>query len=71
MPPTVATSATPEMPCSSYLRNQFCKVVDMGEASYIVRTSGYIRSLKDLEDASLGVRDDVPITLRRPRKMSW
>ncbi|GEM_PF-6175653 len=30
-------------------------VVDMGEASYIVRTSGYIRSLKDLEDASLGI----------------
>ncbi|WP_409409088.1 CusA/CzcA family heavy metal efflux RND transporter [Acidithiobacillus ferriphilus] len=40
-------------------------VVDMGGASYIVRTSGYIRSLKDLEDASLGVRDDVPITLRQ------
>ncbi|MEB8585877.1 efflux RND transporter permease subunit, partial [Acidithiobacillus ferriphilus] len=39
-------------------------VVDMGEASYIVRTSGYIRSLKDLEDASLAVRDGVPITLR-------
>ncbi|WP_297468217.1 CusA/CzcA family heavy metal efflux RND transporter [Acidithiobacillus sp.] len=40
-------------------------VVDMGEASYIVRTSGYIRSLQDLEDASLGVRDGVPITLRQ------
>jgi Cu(I)/Ag(I) efflux system membrane protein CusA/SilA len=40
-------------------------VVDMGEASYIVRTSGYIRSLKDLEDASLAVRDGVPITLRQ------
>ncbi|MBU2858119.1 efflux RND transporter permease subunit, partial [Acidithiobacillus ferrooxidans] len=40
-------------------------VVDMGETSYIVRTSGYIRSLKDLEDASLGVRDGVPITLRQ------
>jgi len=39
-------------------------VVDMGEASYIVRTSGYIHSLKDLEDASLGVRNGVPITLR-------
>ncbi|MFA6182570.1 efflux RND transporter permease subunit, partial [Acidithiobacillus sp.] len=39
-------------------------VVDMGEASYIVRTSGYIRSLKNLEDASLAVRDGVPITLR-------
>ncbi|WP_437556708.1 efflux RND transporter permease subunit [Acidithiobacillus sulfuriphilus] len=39
-------------------------VVDMGEASYIVRTSGYIHSLKDLEDASLGVRNGVPITLQ-------
>ncbi|MHB1480595.1 MAG: efflux RND transporter permease subunit, partial [Acidithiobacillus ferrooxidans] len=39
-------------------------VVDMGEASYIVRTSGYIHSLKALEDASLGVRNGVPITLR-------
>ncbi|MBU2824467.1 efflux RND transporter permease subunit, partial [Acidithiobacillus ferrooxidans] len=39
-------------------------VVDMGDASYIVRTSGYIRSLKDLEDASLEVRDGVPITLQ-------
>ncbi|WP_163055121.1 efflux RND transporter permease subunit [Acidithiobacillus ferrooxidans] len=38
--------------------------VDMGEASYIVRTSGYIHSLKALEDASLGVRNGVPITLR-------
>ena len=39
-------------------------VVDMGDASYIVRTSGYIHSLKDLQDASLAVRNDVPITLR-------
>jgi Cu(I)/Ag(I) efflux system membrane protein CusA/SilA len=39
-------------------------VVNMGEASYIVRTSGYIRSLKDLEDASLAVRNGVPITLK-------
>jgi Cu(I)/Ag(I) efflux system membrane protein CusA/SilA len=39
-------------------------VVDMGGASYIVRTSGYIHSLKDLEDASLGVRNGVPITLQ-------
>ncbi|CDQ11673.1 Copper efflux system, membrane component (plasmid) [Acidithiobacillus ferrivorans] len=39
-------------------------VVDMGEASYIVRTSGYIRSLKDLENAPLAVRNGVPITLR-------
>ncbi|WP_423855854.1 efflux RND transporter permease subunit [Acidithiobacillus sulfuriphilus] len=39
-------------------------VVDMGGASYIVRTSGYIHSLKDLQDASLAVRNDVPITLR-------
>ncbi|MBU2849132.1 efflux RND transporter permease subunit, partial [Acidithiobacillus ferriphilus] len=39
-------------------------VVDMGDASYIVRTAGYIHSLKDLQDASLAVRNDVPITLR-------
>lgn len=39
-------------------------VIDMGEASYMVRTTGYIHSLKDLEDASLGVRDGIPITLK-------
>ncbi len=39
-------------------------VVDQGEASYIVRTSGYIRSLKDLEEAPLAVRAGVPVTLR-------
>ena len=39
-------------------------VVDMGEATYMVRTTGYIRSLKDLENTPLAVRKGVPITLQ-------
>ncbi len=39
-------------------------VVDMGGATYMVRTSGYVRNLGDLESASLAVRDGIPITLR-------
>lgn len=39
-------------------------VVDMGGASYMVRTTGYIRSLKDLENAPLAARNGVPITLQ-------
>ncbi len=39
-------------------------VVDMGGASYMVRTSGYVRNLGDLESAPLAVRDGIPITLR-------
>lgn len=40
-------------------------VVDMGESRYIVRTSGYIHSLKDLQQTPLGVRDGVPVTLQQ------
>ncbi|MHB1527982.1 MAG: efflux RND transporter permease subunit [Acidiferrobacteraceae bacterium] len=39
-------------------------VVDQGEARYIVRTSGYIHSLRALEEAPLAVRSGVPVTLR-------
>ena len=39
-------------------------VVDMGEASYMVRTTGYIRSLQDLENVPLAARDGVPLTLK-------
>ena len=39
-------------------------VVDMGSTGYIVRTSGYIRSLDDLARAPLGVQDGVPVVLR-------
>ena len=39
-------------------------VVDMGETSYMVRTTGYIRSLADLESAPLAVRGGVPLSLR-------
>ena len=39
-------------------------VVDLGDTSYMVRTTGYIRSLADLESAPLAVRGSVPITLR-------
>ena len=39
-------------------------VVDMGEASYMVRTTGYIRSLRDLENAPLTARNGVPLTLK-------
>ena len=39
-------------------------VVDMGGATYMVRTSGYVRNLGDLESAPLAVRDGIPITLR-------
>ncbi|UTV80057.1 CusA/CzcA family heavy metal efflux RND transporter [Acidithiobacillus sp. YTS05] len=40
-------------------------VIDMGESRYIVRTSGYIHSLADLRQVSLGVRDGVPVTLQQ------
>ncbi|MHB8258447.1 MAG: efflux RND transporter permease subunit [Acidiferrobacterales bacterium] len=39
-------------------------VVNMGGASYMVRTTGYIRSLEDLDSAPIGVRGGVPITLK-------
>ncbi len=39
-------------------------VVDLGGTSYMVRTTGYIHSLADLESAPLAVREGVPITLR-------
>ena len=39
-------------------------VVDMGGASYMVRTSGYIHSLQDLGRAVIAVRHGVPLTLR-------
>jgi len=39
-------------------------VVDMGGASYMVRTSGYIRNLADLGKAVIAVRQNVPITVR-------
>ncbi|MHB1566337.1 MAG: efflux RND transporter permease subunit [Acidiferrobacter sp.] len=39
-------------------------VIDRGETSYIVRTSGYIHSLKDLAEAPLAIRNGIPITLR-------
>ena len=39
-------------------------VVDLGEASYMVRTTGYVHSLDDLENAPLAARDGVPVTLK-------
>ena len=39
-------------------------VVDMGEVGYVIRTTGYIHSLQDLEDAPLAVRDGIPLTLK-------
>lgn len=39
-------------------------VIDMGGASYMVRTSGYVRTLSDLGQAVVAVRDGVPITLQ-------
>ncbi|MHB1544818.1 MAG: efflux RND transporter permease subunit [Gammaproteobacteria bacterium] len=39
-------------------------VVDMGGATYMVRTSGYVHNLGDLESAPLVVRDGIPVTLR-------
>ncbi|MHB1586350.1 MAG: efflux RND transporter permease subunit [Acidiferrobacteraceae bacterium] len=40
-------------------------VVDMGGASYMVRTSGgYVHRLADLRNAVITVRNDVPITLQ-------
>ena len=39
-------------------------VVDLGEASYMVRTTGYVHSLNDLESAPLAARHGVPVTLK-------
>ncbi|MHB1832343.1 MAG: efflux RND transporter permease subunit [Acidiferrobacteraceae bacterium] len=39
-------------------------VVDMGGATYMVRTSGYIHNLADLGQSVIAVRQGVPITLR-------
>ncbi len=38
-------------------------VIDMGQTGYIVRTSGYIHSLKDLAQTGVAVRGGLPITL--------
>ncbi|WP_215843612.1 CusA/CzcA family heavy metal efflux RND transporter [Acidithiobacillus montserratensis] len=46
-------------------------VVDMGESRYIVRTSGYLHSLQDLRQISLGVRDGVPVTLDQVARVQF
>ena len=40
-------------------------VIELGEAEYMIRTRGYLRSIEDIEAVPLAVtRDDIPILLR-------
>ncbi len=40
------------------------RTLEMNRAEYIVRGLGYIRSVEDLEESTITVRDDVPVLIR-------
>ncbi|WP_164099363.1 efflux RND transporter permease subunit, partial [Serratia marcescens] len=39
-------------------------LLEMGEAEYMVRTTGYLRSLEDFRNVVIANRDGVPVLLK-------
>jgi Cu(I)/Ag(I) efflux system membrane protein CusA/SilA len=39
-------------------------VIELAEAEYMIRASGYINEIKDIEDIVVNVIDDIPITIK-------
>lgn len=47
------------------------ETIELNKVEYVIRGLGYIKNLKDLEDAVITVRDNVPVRIRDVAKVSF